>query len=170
MKQNVNKVFHENLYNYWVLLTNSLAMRSVLAVSWTGLCKLNCKYCIRYVSGISLTTSTAQHCDFTLIFQCRRTTQQEIWPWESLFEHSDWFFTITVTSPCLLCVCQFRWVCDGWKSSNNSLSTGTLFLFFRCASSRASLSPNAQAPVVQARSTLMSWLTEYLIDYLIIIV
>ena len=103
-------------------------------------------------------------------FQCRRTTQQEIWPWESLFEHSDWFFTITVTSPCLLCVCQFRWVCDGWKSSNNSLSTGTLFLFFRCASSRASLSPNAQVPVVQARSTLMSWLTKYLIDYLIIIV
>ena len=58
-------------------------------------------------------------------------------PRGSLFKHSDWFFTITVTSPCLLCVCQFWWVCDGRKSSNNRLSTGALFLFFRRACSRA---------------------------------
>ena len=58
-------------------------------------------------------------------------------PRESLFTHSDWFFTITVTSPSLLCVCQFWWVCDGRKSSNNRLSTSALFLFFRRACSRA---------------------------------
>ena len=39
---------------------------------------------------------------------------------------------------------------ERWKSSNNSLSTGALFLFFRLACCRASRSPNAQAPVVQA--------------------
>ena len=39
---------------------------------------------------------------------------------------------------------------ERWKSSNNRLSTGALFLFFCRACSRTSCSPNAQAPVVQA--------------------
>ena len=40
---------------------------------------------------------------------------------------------------------KFRSPDEWWKSSNNRVSTG--MLFFR----RASRSPNAQAPVVQAR-------------------
>ena len=45
---------------------------------------------------------------------------------------------------------KFRSPDERWKSWNNRPSTGVLFLFFRRACCRASRSPNAQAPVMQA--------------------
>ena len=103
------------LANYlaFFLLTNSLAMSSVLPTSRTGLCT-------------SLSTSTARHCGFTFPVSADCTTR-------NLAHVNHCLNTLIGSSPssCLYyCVCQFWWVCDGWKSSNKRLSTGALFLFF----------------------------------------